>query len=466
MSDELSIAAIACNGIDGASGEYLLSATPGQLSRVALGEPLDDEEIAQLRTLHERATAATYGLREGPDPCRLEESGWGVIFAHDADPAIRAALQPLLEARHARAGALYKELVYRPGETKTAFLARHRHGPGPVDPARLPYYLLIVGGPEAIPFRFQYQLDVQFAVGRISFETPGEYGRYAFGVVRAEGRVPRAKKRAVCFGVRNPGDRATQLSADTLVAPIARSCSEGANDWTVSQVIGGDATKAALCAVLNGDAPQLLFSASHGMGFPNGHERQLRHQGALLCQDWPGPFKHRGEIPPGMYFSSDDVGDDASLDGLVVFMFACFGGGTPRLDEFSRQAMASRPAIAPHDFVAALPRRLLGHPGGGALAVIAHVERAWGYSFSWPGAGAQLAPFESTLDRLMQGQPVGYAFEYFNERYAELATVLTEMIEDARFSKTRDDVALAGTWTAHNDSRSYVVLGDPAVSIG
>lgn len=448
------------NGIDGVTGRYL---TP----------PVSVPELFTLlrRRKRPRADLRARGLMGHIDPRDLAATGWGVVFARDTSPAVREALAPLLEWRRKQAGDLFQELRWEDeagsGPGVAEFLRAHGAGPGPVDPERLPYYLLLVGGPEQISYDFQSQLDVAYAVGRVSFEHPEDYAAYAQGVVAAETGTVRRPRRVAFLGVRNPDDRATAMSCDRLVAPLAREIEmrhggDGAG-WEVRTHLADEATHERFAAVLGGDeTPAFVFTAGHGLGYPTGHPGQEAYQGAFLCQDWlgpEGPGVRREQI-----FTGEDVSDDADVSGLVSFHFACYGAGCPELDDYAERADGAPRRLAPRPLVSRLPRRLLSHPRGSALAVIGHVDRAWGFSYLW-GTEAQTAAFRSTIEDLLLEFPVGAAMEFFNQRYAELAAYVSSMIHGERYGRAVDPGEAVSLWTANNDARDYVVLGDPAVRL-
>jgi hypothetical protein len=456
------------NGVDGSTGGPLFPpATPEELAGLACGERWAAGELEELRQWRQLLEDDHLDTRCGIEARDLAEAGWGVVFPETGAEEEREALAPLLAWRRRQAGARqerrFRELTYLRGESKARFLARHGVGPGPVDPDQLPYYLLLVGSPEEIPFGFQFQLDVQYAVGRLSLARAEDYARYAAGVVAAESNPAGGPRRASFFGVAH--DPATELSLERLVEPLASQVGRGREGWTVEGVLGPAATKAALGELLGGPlTPALLFTASHGLGFPAGEPRQFSHQGALLCQDWPGTPAAIGPPRPDHYLAAEDVGDSACVAGLVAFFFACYGAGTPSHDGFAEGGKGRR-RIARESFMARLPQRLLSHPRGAALAVVGHVDRAWSLSFDWPLAGRQVQVFESALERLLEGYPVGAAMEVFGQRYAEVSSDLSQLIEEVRWGARPDFLTLADLWTANNDARSYVVLGDPAVRL-
>lgn len=415
------------NGINAITGNYLVP--PMSVSEavvVSRGRPRDAGLAGWLSRVRDVLSRPFLGLPLGIDPRDIARAGWGVVFAAGTTPEVHDALEPLIAHRRRRVPPdRCKVLEHQRGEGMKDWLKRHGVSAGSVAPTKVPYYLLLVGDPEAIPFEFQYLLDIEYAVGRLHFDRPEQYRWYAESVVDYETSkaVPNARE-VVYWGTRHAADQATQLSADYLIDPLFRGITAGGDSeeepaiakalsFRTRALVGREATKASLADVLHAPGraarPALLFTASHGMGWPEDHEDQRPAQGALLCQDWSG----FGSVRPDHYLAASEVGDDARLHGLVAFLFACYSAGTPAFDNFLTDRGRGPLAIAGRAFVAALPQRLLSHPKGGALAMIGHIERAWGYSIRPPSVGPQLVPFRNLIGRILGGEPAGHATKDF-----------------------------------------------------
>lgn len=447
------------NGIDGLTGEPLLA-------------PMTAEQIAELITpeLGDRDPSGgipkSFGLPFGLDPASVVDGGWTIVFASDEQQAVRDALQPLIDHREA-SGAIVRVLTAAPDERFSAFMARHGVYPGEIDPENIGCYVLIVGSPAKIDWEFQYHAGIEYAVGRLAFDSPEAYARYASCVIaseRADATSDQATAKHMAFWAPRH-DRATQMSRDDLIDPLhngdeRKPAIATQLKWQSSAFLDADATKANFLAALQ-LRPSILMTASHGIGnFRPGSEEQLARQGALLAADWRGP----GSMRPEDYVAATDVPDDAEVGGMIVFHFACYGAGTPLRDCFRHRDNQQPARLATQEFVAALPKRLLGHPRGSALAVIGHVDRAWGSSFV-DSSGRHIGPFRNTLGLLMTGKPVGFAVSDFGERYAALSNNLASLLEKRGFGEAVDAKALARAWLGRNDAQNYVVLGDPAVRL-
>ena len=475
------------NGINGSTGAYLEEPlTPQEIGDAARNLVEKQQDEARDRVLMGKAFRTTqpgYAPITGVDERKLAETGWCVIFPKDAHPSLKLALQPLLDHRQMDAGDLFKvyegDNGYLPGDTWESFRVRHKVSTGQANPQKMPYYVLLVGDPETIPYEFQSLLDVERAVGRIYSDRLEDYAIYAQSVVEAETQPLKLPRRATFFGTSNPDDQATGLSSQDLVAPLATELAGvlAQRNWELEIVPPAEATKARLGSLLGGpQTPSLLFTATHGAAFNQDDAFYPIHQGALVTQDWPGPYEWRKRLKEDFFFSGSDLGDDARLWGAITVFFACFGAGTPRLSDFhhlkeyrpeERLHLADRALLAP------LPRRLLSHPKGGALAVVGHVERAWTASFKVPGLSGpdsrDLQAFEQLFSLLFRGYPIGAAMEEMDSRYANFSTELTNELfpvlhqgmdydQDRKFKVAR-------LWTANNDARNYIIVGDPAVRL-
>jgi hypothetical protein len=392
----------------------------------------------------------------------LAITGWGVVFAADADPAIRDALEPLLALRRSAAGERYRQYEgqsgYQAGETAEMFVFRQGATPGLSDFSRVPYYLLIVGGPDTIPFEFQYSLSANHAVGRIEFDTAADYDVYARSVAFCQtGNV--ALPRALCvFAPSHKNDPATRASTHAVAYPMVERFHQSHPDWEIQTAIGPEATKTRLAAAISGDDAALaLCVLAHGADFKKDDARQLTVQGAPVCHDFV-PDK-RG-LQPEYYYAAADVGDDARLIGTIAFLVASSSAGTPKHDEFTTEQPPRELASKP--FIAALPKRMLSHPNGSALAVVGHVERNWLYSLSLDGK-RPAGLVESVLTSLLNGHTVGSAMTALTQR----ASFLYFELAEAYRTRARDvpDSELQRKLVMTIDVRNFVILGDPAVRL-
>jgi hypothetical protein len=281
------------------------------------------------------------------------------------------------------------------------------------------------------------------------------------------------RKEIVYWGTRHLGDPATVLSNSCLLEPLANGM-PGASErekTPIHAAVGyrrilytrGEARRAALLGTLQSEQPpSVLFTASHGMELNGTRPNQRQYNGALLCQDWSGS----GPIERDHFLTGADVPDTAQVHGLIAFFFACMGAGTPDYDQFPQLKQPERLAAQP--FIAALPQRLLGHPNGSALAVVAHVDVGLEFSIQ-PAklADAKIGPFREGLGYLMYGNPVGWVLcNYFGQRCNALAHVIAASTAPTTpQSQHLSDRDLVKYWLECNDAQNYVLLGDPAVRL-
>jgi hypothetical protein len=391
------------------------------------------------------------------------------------DDSIRDALQPLLDHRRAHtADSVFKVFEgpngFQAGDSAASWLARQKVRMDVVDPLLgVPFYVMIVAPPEEIPYEFQYTLDLYWGIGRLWFDRAAEFRQYAESVIRYEtmAEVPTSRQMTV-FATRHDFDEATRLFSAEVAEPMVNGSGAIApvgvrQKFALQPFIGEAATKQNLHRIwtgaIPGGPPALLFTGGHGKSFRADDPRQAESQGSLVCQDWPG----YGKLERDHFFDASDLPANGRIHGMVHFLFACYGGGWPQFDNFNR--MESTPkVVASKPMMARLPQRLLSHSDGGALAVLAHVDRAWAYSFR-SGRTAQIQGFRDVIGRIMRGDRLGQATDQFNIRWAALSTDLAETLAEARLGRKIEARSLANQWVARDDARNYVLFGDPAVRL-
>lgn len=413
-------------------------------------------------------------------PGNLAKARWGLILPSEpltADEQQHVqALQPLIGWRCQQMKAKDAPIFhYKVGWRYFDFLRDDTYGQGVVDVGTMdtsiiPYYLCIVGSPDRIPWEFQQYLDGEYAVGRLWFDDAADCAAYVQHVLNYEQVAASLAidRDALFVATEHPGDMATTSSVKNLISPLRQWVVDNST-LSATPLIGTDATKVNLLRRLKGQTldgqasqhpPAVLLASTHGVEHSYGdvpYAEQAATEGALLMQEWPADWN---ALLPDTYVQASDIDANVQLDGLFAFLFGCFSGGSPQMEDWippgaaqSAQKRADRP------FAARLPQKLLSH---GALGCVGHVSRVWNYSFL--GAALQkqqLSNFYDVLYSVLRGDPIGHAVDSMNLRWVKMSQQLDEILKDPKHTAP----GVVGTWMVRNDFRGYVVCGDPAARL-
>lgn len=467
------------NGIDAETGGYLFPPVKAEtlvknISDHVLGEEQEPDELEKndksfIKKLVDLFSGIHFGTQYDFIDQDVTKAGWGVVVAKNLEnkDKVLNALAPLIEYRKKQVGSLYKEFIYDV-EKDTEFARwMYKYGvvaDATVEPEKMPFYLLLIGSLEEIPFKFQYLLDGQYAVGRIHFDSVEDYAKYAKQVVENESKEF-SPKEATIFGTKH--DTPTTMSEKYMLKPIIKGLRKDFPEWKLNTILGSEATKDNLVDIIHSDnPPSLLFTATHGT------------------------FEKSNPSDCGIYFSKNSIfnagsiKDDADLKGMIAFIFACYSGAVPHKDNFPNSPDSEAKVLSESgDVLSNLPKRLLT---AGASAVIVHMDRSFIYSFyslldvlsakrSYGGYDKKelldndnrldTATFEGVIGTIFYGKPIGYSTRLITaKKFQSLSNYIANRDLDRDEAKEIDlsDEEIATNYIVTKTLRNYFILGDPA----
>ena len=468
------------NGVDGRSGGYLMPpAPPRQLADLACGATVDRARVRELQAWVARGEGkARRGLKEGLDPGKLDEAGLGRrLPALGGRSAVargaRSPPRPPAGAGREAARALLPRVRGRRRLPRGREQGRRSSpatapGPGPADPERVPYYLLLVGDPEAIPFSLP--VPARRPVRRRPPLLRRPRGVPALRRERRRGRDRRhrAAPAGLLLRARQPGRPGDPLER----RPPGRSRWRQGLQRDAARLGGRDGARrrgdprpaAAACSTRRrrSSSPPATAWAS-----PPAIPRSASGRAPWSARTGPARARGSQSIRPSTTSRPRTSATDARRARPVAFCFACFGAGTPRWDDFTRHEPRRAPGARarglprPPAAAAARPPAGAGRWRSSATSSGPGATRSCGR-----GAGPQLGAFESALRRLLAGQPVGWAMEYLQPavRRARLRPGGGGGGPGVRQGAATSTL-LADLWTATHDARNYTIVGDPAVRV-
>lgn len=398
-----------------------------------------------------------YGVLVVDDPTTT----WTADKAAGVDALVPAAVQRLVAARPGTvllrwsAGLADRKVVrYFPDKAQTVEIGLTPFGVGK---NRLPRYVLIVGGPEVVPWSVQYAFAVRHAVGRLPF-TGADLDPYIDALIDNWSGASLDVTAPVIWSVDHGPNDITRLMRATFTAPLERAFT-GTLPGMV-HLAGPSATGAALLDALapaGRKPPALVVSSSHGA---TPLDATLS---AVL--GLPVDADHRT-------LTLDDL-DAAMPSGAIWFAQACCSAGGAGASSYSGliapgtvvdTALSAVAALGPMVSPAAL--RLLGRKSP-VRGVFGHVEPTFDWTLQDPSSGQTFTAdlVKALSSNLHFGWPAGYAFEDYRLGVGTINSKWARARTDFKAGDRELLDEMARLRLTALDRQSMVLLGDPTVTL-
>jgi hypothetical protein len=477
---------IFANGISYSTGKPLVPAIAEESFGKRIQQSLfrNAQEIQSIAQISLQATSFRREVeRMVPDPGDPKKAGWTFLVS-ESDPRLSEIVEiikPLAKRRGMEDPESPLTFGGQPEDEYSDWLKDNYHHSLVVEGKKAPQYVLIIGGPELIPFKFQSLLDSAAAVGRLDFDSIQDLQVYVKKLIRLEELPePEVRKEAIMFAPDGGYPDATYYSCKYMAKPLTDYISNSLGFKMTLPMLGVNATKQNLVDSFQRCHPALVYTASHGIGASGQDlQTQKRINGAICCQ----PMRNQPPNDDAVLFTAADVpnDDEVFLEGSIFIQFACFGYGTPAESDFMHwlEGPGANDVAALNseaDFVAALPKRLLAHPHG-PIAYVGHLDLAWLHGFDDPDNplifekwDLRIAPFISAIDTLLkEANPVGLAMAEMNKRYDITNALLTSALDRLKRGKMQITSQfysrIADTFITRSDAQNYMVFGDPAARL-
>jgi hypothetical protein len=409
-----------------------------------------------------------------------KESGWAIII-HPTDEKLLTELKPELDQlaqlrTNDRKTKCFKYDCKDNTPDSWATWLEEKYEKYRTPRGRPPYYLLIIGNPQKIPFGFQCMLHTVAAVGRIFFENLQEYKAYFDKVISAENGKFNQKPSLSIFAPNH--DDATQMTAEQFAESLVAWKPEYKPVYSINHTIdrkdepNKKATKELCLNQLSKESLGLFFFFGHGV-FDDRNDPTLNN-GALYC---PQKNNSNLDIKRDTISATDIKPDGSYLRNGILYQYSCFGYGTPAIstiDHWLYERGGNR--ISKNDSLSALPKKLLSLKYG-PLAYIGHMDAALVFEGTKKTAPAsdQLEPIQWAIESFLNlNRTIGYSLQQLRDNHLRLNDIAVMQLNSNRQKGMLEYILSLGhkervefivTMLHLIDVKNFMILGDPAVRL-